>query len=218
MRRWLSIAALSAVFLPLFGWGQARGGGGFGARAGMGFHGSVGFHPPSANFPRGQWMARPIVRSGVRFVTPFYHTCFGHPCVARWWGGSWGYPYAGWWYWDPGGYDNSSVQPYDPAPDSAATGQIEQQQAEIDRLREEVAGLREARAPAPEPARQTESEPTRLVFRDRHTEEVENYAIMGQSLWILTSGRARKIPLSDLDVAATKKVNEDRGVEFRTPR
>jgi hypothetical protein len=97
-------------------------------------------------------------------------------------------------------------------------GQIEQQQAEIDRLREEVAGLREARAPAPEPAAPTESEPTQLIFRDRHTEEVENYAIMGQSLWILSSGRTKKIPLSDLDVAATKKVNEDHGVEFRTPR
>ena len=97
-------------------------------------------------------------------------------------------------------------------------GQIEQQQAEIDRLREEVAGLREARAPGPEPAEQTASEPTQLIFRDKHREEVENYAIMGQSLWILTSGRARKIPLSDLDVAGTKKVNEDRGVEFRTPR
>jgi hypothetical protein len=97
-------------------------------------------------------------------------------------------------------------------------GQIEQQQAEIDRLREEVAGLREARAPAPEPARETESEPTQLIFRDKHSEEVQNYAIMGQSLWVLTSGRAKKIPLSDLDVAATKKVNEDHGVEFKTPR
>ena len=217
MRRWLWISALGAAFLPLLGWGQARGGAGFGARAGMGFHGSAGFHP-SASFPRTQWMPRPIIRGGVRFVTsPFPHTCLGHPCVARWWWGSGWYPYAGWWYWGPGGYDNSSVQPYYPAPDSAATEQVEQQQAEIDRLREEVAGLREARAPAPEPARQSDSEPTRLIFRDRHTEEVENYAIMGQSLWILTSGRARKIPLSDLDVAATKKVNADRGVEFRTP-
>jgi hypothetical protein len=147
---------------------------------------------------------------------PFFHNCFGRPCVGRWWLGSW-YPYAGWWYGDPGGYDNSSAQPYYPA-DSGQMGQIEQQQAEIDRLRDEVASLREARAPAPEPAAQTESEPTQLIFRDRHTEQVENYAIMGQSLWILTSGRAKKIPLSDLDVAATKKANENRGVEFKTPR
>ena len=218
MRRWLWIAAQSAVFLPLLGWGQARGGAGFGARAGMGFHGSAGFHSPSAGFRRGQLIPRPIVRGGVRIVPgPFLHTCFGLPCARRWWVGSW-WPYAGWWYWDQGGYDNSSLPPYDPAADSAATGQIEQQQAEIDRLREEVAGLREARAPAPEPAAQTESEPTRLIFRDRHSEDVENYAIMGQWLWILTSGRARKIPLSNLDVAATKKVNEDRGVDFRTPR
>ena len=222
MWRWLWIAALSGVFLPLLGWGQARGGGaGFGARTGMGFHASgIGFRSPSAGFPRGQWMPRPVARGGVRFVSgPFLHNCLGRPCAARWWWGSGCYPYAGWWYWDAGGYDSSSVQPYYPAANSAATEQIEQQQAEIDQLREEVAELRQGRTPAsaPEPARETESKPTQLIFRDRHTEDVENYAIMGQSLWILTSGKARKIPLSDLDVAATKKVNADRGVEFRTP-
>jgi len=100
------------------------------------------------------------------------------------------------------------------------SGRIEQQQAEIDRLHEEIAELREERdlrtAP-PRPA-ETDSQPTEFVFRDKHTEEVKNYAIVGESLWVLSSGKARRIPLSELDVAATKKANEDRGVDFKTPR
>jgi len=34
----------------------------------------------------------------------------------------------------------------------------------------------------------------------------------------LTGERARKIPLAELDIAATQKVNEDRGVDFEIPR
>ena len=58
---------------------------------------------------------------------------------------------------------------------------------------------------------------TVLVFRDRHQEEVSNYAIVGQNLWSFSEQKTKKIPLSDLDVAATQKANDDRGVEFRVP-
>lgn len=66
----------------------------------------------------------------------------------------------------------------------------------------------ERTAPAP---------PTVLVFRDQHTEEVHNYAIVGQTLWNFSSQRTEKIPLSALDVDATRKANDDRGVDFRLP-
>jgi hypothetical protein len=56
------------------------------------------------------------------------------------------------------------------------------------------------------------------VFRDQRTEEVENYAIAGQTLWIFTEQRARKIPLADLDIPATQRANEARGVGFAIPR
>jgi hypothetical protein len=62
-----------------------------------------------------------------------------------------------------------------------------------------------------------DSQPTELVFRDKHTEEVQNYAIVGQTLWVLSVQRARKIPLAELDIPATKKANDDRGVEFQLP-
>ena len=56
-----------------------------------------------------------------------------------------------------------------------------------------------------------------LVFRDKHTQEVQNYAIVGGTLWIFSEQRATKLPLSWLDIEATTKANEDRGVDFQLP-
>jgi hypothetical protein len=225
MWRWLLVAALGAAFLSPLGWGQRRGGSsaGMGGHSSMALRSGMGGFPRAAGFPRAQGMRRPPAysRSGVRIVTaPFLRSCFGRPCVNRWWAGGW-YPYAGWWYGDPGWYDDNSYPApnYSSSDSSAETGRIEQeQQAEIDRLREEVAGLRDARRPAQASPSEAESEPTELIFRDKHTEEVKNYAIMGQSLWVLGSGSSKKIPLSQLDLVATKKANEDNGVDFRIPR
>jgi hypothetical protein len=58
---------------------------------------------------------------------------------------------------------------------------------------------------------------TLLVFKDGHKVEATNYAIVGQSLWIYTEQDSKRVPLSDLDVAATKNANSDRGVTFQVP-
>ena len=61
--------------------------------------------------------------------------------------------------------------------------------------------------------------PTALVFRDQHVEEVRNYAIAGGTLWVLNDHQAgKKIPLAQLDLQATVKMNDDRGVDFQVPR
>jgi hypothetical protein len=60
------------------------------------------------------------------------------------------------------------------------------------------------------------NEPTVLVFRDGHREEIANYAIMGSTLFVLSGPRAR-IPIAELDIPATVRVNQDRGVEFHVP-
>ena len=65
-------------------------------------------------------------------------------------------------------------------------------------------------APAPSPS-------TTLVFKDGHKLEVGNYAIVGSTLFDLTPGHSRRVPLSDLDLDGTKKENEDRGVTFDVP-
>jgi hypothetical protein len=80
-------------------------------------------------------------------------------------------------------------------------------------------------APAPSAERSSDDsdtpvtdEPgTLLVFKDGHRLEVKNYAIQGNMLYDLTSGHRRKIELAELDLAATQKENEDRGVDFQLP-
>ena len=59
-------------------------------------------------------------------------------------------------------------------------------------------------------------DPTVLVFRDGHQQEVTNYAIMGQTVYVFDK-RTQKIALTDLDVAATIKLNDDHGVDFHVP-
>jgi hypothetical protein len=66
-------------------------------------------------------------------------------------------------------------------------------------------------------ADETPQEPTVLVFRDGHQIEVSNYAIVGVTLFDLTPGHARRVALADLDLEATQKRNDDRGVVFVLP-
>jgi hypothetical protein len=76
---------------------------------------------------------------------------------------------------------------------------------------------------APEPAKVAPETPvadqpkTVLVFKDGHQSEVENYAIVGDTLYDLSEGRRHKIPLSDLDLTATARQNDDRGIDFKVP-
>jgi hypothetical protein len=60
-------------------------------------------------------------------------------------------------------------------------------------------------------------QPTVLVFKEGRQLEVGNYAIVGQTLFDLTLGHARKIALADLDLDATRQLNESRGVTFQLP-
>lgn len=99
--------------------------------------------------------------------------------------------------------------------------QLQDLRDEVSALREEtVAGNRAAPEDQTPPQKpKTESlPPTTLVFRDGHHEDVQNYAIIGDTLWILSESRARKRPLSDIDVESTKKANAERGIEFSVPK
>ncbi len=79
-------------------------------------------------------------------------------------------------------------------------------------------------APSPAPAAATvpappepEQEPTVLVFRDGHRLQIRNYAIVGNEIVNFSGSGPRRIALADLDLDATRKLNDDRGVEFRLP-
>jgi len=58
---------------------------------------------------------------------------------------------------------------------------------------------------------------TLLVFRDGHQTELQNYAIVGDTLFDLADNRSHKIQLADLDLPATRKANDARGVDFQVP-
>ena len=101
---------------------------------------------------------------------------------------------------------------------SDLAGELERLTDEVERLREEQTAREQARLTPPRRPSAEENVPsTILLFRDGHRSEVSNYAIVGQTLWVFTQQRARKIPVSDLDVEATKKVNAGRGVEVPLP-
>src|SRR5712692_911714 len=103
--------------------------------------------------------------------------------------------------------------------DSDLAGEIDRLRDEVERMREEQVSREQARQAAlqPRPSVEEKTPTTILVFRDGHRSEVQNFAIVGQTLWEFSEQRARKIPVSDLDVEATRKVNADRGGELRFP-
>jgi hypothetical protein len=232
MRRWLAVAALGAAFLTLPAWGQRRGGvsGGFAGHAGFSGRGSMGGRGPMmvnrssafAGVPRGgMHLGNGFGRSSSPFFFHHHHHFFRSWPYA----GYYGYPYYSYpSYYGNDSYSADSYQNYPPSDYSNAYLESSREQAEINRLENEVDRLREerdARESQPSSAAQAgakaEPQPTQLVFRDKHTEEVQNYAIVGQTFWIFSEQRARKIPLADLDIPATKKASDDRGVEFQIP-
>jgi hypothetical protein len=169
------------------------------------------------------------VRFGVTFGQPFFfpqrvhHRRFFFATVPWWWYGyAWPYSYGAYSY--PLFWDNYTSR--DSA--NAFYEQTREMEEKIDRLSDEVERLREeleARSTPSNPPRPPQAEkkpephqPTALVFRDKHIQEVENYAIVGQTLWIFDEQRATKFALSSLDVDATTKLNEQHGVEFSLPK
>jgi hypothetical protein len=224
MRHW-AIAAMVAALLAVSAQAQRRGGmsGGGVGHSGVASHGSM-------------MASRPAGFSGSRHSTQHFSSNFRGPFISpsrfhhrRFFTGFFPYYYGYPYYDDFGNYaDNSYMNgpdSYSGYDSSYAQNSVLAQQAEIDRLENEVDRLREERearsssasAPRREQGNAQVSDPTTLVFRDQHKEEVQNYAIVDHTVWVFTALRARKIPLSDLDVDATSKVNDERGVEFRVP-
>lgn len=77
---------------------------------------------------------------------------------------------------------------------------------------------REPSAATPPP----ELPPAVLVFRDGHQEEVKGYTIMGSTLYTSadywsTGSWTRQIRIAQLNVPATLKLNQQRGVKFSLP-
>jgi hypothetical protein len=77
-------------------------------------------------------------------------------------------------------------------------------------------------APKPQPAaaepvteKEDSSPATVFIFKDGHQLETRNYAIMGQTLFDFSGKTLKKVPLDEIDAAATAKANDDRGVQVK---
>jgi hypothetical protein len=195
-----------------------RGGVAFGHNPGLGHNPGFGaFVNPRPYHPR-------------RFYNPYaYAYPYSYPYTI--------YPYTAYPYYGVGlqsdfVYSNAAVGTYD-APaymadhDTGVQSDLYRLQAELDQVRQQQAAQAErqqyalntpAEMPRPVPATRPRPEPpappTVLIYRDGHQAEVHNYAVVGQVLWIFSEERARKVPLADLDLDATRQANEERGVEF----
>ena len=125
--------------------------------------------------------------------------------------------------------DDSMEQNYGPGPtvfdrrgsqqsSSAYERSYDERLSRLERAMDEAeAKTRQPAALEPTPAPAVEQPPTVLVYRDGHSVEIRNYAIVGDVLYDFSSDRRHKIALADLDLAATQKQNDDRGVDFRLP-
>ena len=136
----------------------------------------------------------------------------------------WSYPW-GYGFYDPDWWWNSDSglsHDQDYYDDRAQADQMNQQSLEEQQMRQQsdqdlYAGSTPPQSQSADPAPAEVIPATVLVFRDQRKEEIHNYAIVGQTLWNFSPQRTEKIPLSDLDIAATSKVNQDRGVDFHLP-
>lgn len=238
MRRWMFMAALSATLFAIPLWGQRAGrramamggmqggyvaqrGGAAGASGGAylsnNVHGVYGHGPYGAPSHYSSHL--------IYFHYPYYRL---HYLWSRGYPGYYGYPVAWGWYggvgmdWSSDPAESSTSYGSAPPGNSSAYVAYDQQQ-QIERLNDEVARLRAERVSSGPENNVAQPSPTQipadtvLVFRDHSTEEIQNIAIVGKTLWVLTKQRAHRFLVADLDLPATTKANQERGVEFRLP-
>lgn len=219
------------------GGGHAGGGFAGGAHAGGGYayHGGGG----NAGYHGGNWGGS--YRGGTGWHGNGWNGrgWYGRGWYGRgWYGNSWGW-YPGWdsgFYGDAGWDSSYSYSPdmstYTAAPTYAPSypsvvymmpdGTLQnspssQTQQQIDQLQQQVSQLQSEQQKSSSPKVAEVHYDTVLVYRDGHNETVGNYAIVGNTLWVFNETRARKIPLSELDLRATKRDNQDHGNDFVVP-
>jgi hypothetical protein len=135
-------------------------------------------------------------------------------------GGIYVLPYYAYAYYDPGNEAevDPSADPYDGGPtvfDRRGQGPPARHPAAASEDPPPVASAPAAEESETAPI--TNQPATVLVFRDGRHLEIENYAIVGNTLYDLSGGARHKIPLADLDLGATTKENDKRGIDFRVP-
>jgi hypothetical protein len=102
-------------------------------------------------------------------------------------------------------------------PENQLADQVAGLANEVEMLRQEQAGRPAPRAALPA-AEVAENPPaTILVYRDGHRSEIQNYAVLGQTLYVFSGQSTQRVAMGDLDLAATQRSNEERGIDFVAP-
>jgi hypothetical protein len=220
-----------------FSGGHVGGGMHSGPSAGRGFTHSPSFSQRSfsqRSFANRGFSNRPFLHDGFRGNRfragfgnrfrdrGFRRNCFGFGCRSFAYPWAYGY-YDPYWWWDSGSsYDEDYER------DRALANEMNEQNLEEQQMlrQEEADGDEDRYARSSPPPRTSDGDrqqatatvpATVLVFADQRQKEIRNYAIVGQMLWNFTPQRTEKIPLSELDLTATEKANDERGVTFRVP-
>lgn len=106
------------------------------------------------------------------------------------------------------------------------SSQVQALTDEVQALRQQQTRQHNVQSPAAQPVPKLLQQPfqqtsdqqkfpvTVFIYRDGHEIEVRDYAVIGQTLWVFNGQTARKFPLADFNIDASRQVNEEHGVEF----
>lgn len=158
--------------------------------------------------------------NGLFFGNPFLASpFFGYGYIP---GFDYGYGYGSPYY----DYGYQQQQPVVVQSDNGGNAQLA---VEVQRLSDEISDLRGEQAMQRMQAARQQQVPgtsmsvvnpavsTTFVFHDGRRVTAQNYAITGQTLWILNEHTSKKFSLSDVDRAATEQVNSANGVDLHLP-
>lgn len=96
------------------------------------------------------------------------------------------------------------------------TSQIQVLSRQIQSLEQDRQAAAQA-ASSQQPATPAKLLPVEFVYRDGRVIKATDYAIFGNTLWVFGAETTRKIPLASLDLSATRKLNDQRGVDVVLP-
>jgi hypothetical protein len=160
------------------------------------------------NGDRDRWDARR--RSFANWYAGYYSPWLGYPYVIDPGFYDWSEP-------DDSAYDQGNAAPYtdyrygapDESPQDGYDGQLPPWNPQDTQIA--MAGPAAPAPPAPEP-------PLTVILKGgRSPLTMQNYMMTGKTLTDLDAGHFAQIPVDQIDVAETQRVNSAAGVEFRVP-
>lgn len=152
---------------------------------------------------------------GFPFAYPYYYGSYYYPPYPSYYTPGYSYP--------PAYYEDASEQrrqlEYEVERLNDKLERMSQDRAEADRTNPDRQNSLSDQATRPRNKKDNwgKGRPVVLVFRDKHIQEANDYAIVGNTIWLFSEDRAKKISLHDLDLVATTRLNEERGVDFVVP-